>query len=105
MSLSHGLTLTGAAEFCWSWMGWRPERAVVWVGAGGGTEVSPWARMSSVDRGNGGPSCGAWEGGVGGTRGGCAWPWERRARGRLGGPWGVGVNGGARVWGVEEDEE
>lgn len=56
-----------AGELCNIGLGWRPGC----VRAGGGTEViMPWARTSGVERGYGGPRCGAWEVGVGGTRGG-----------------------------------
>lgn len=60
----HILTLMRAGELCIIGAGWRPGC----VGAGGGTEVMLWTRTSGVERGNGGPRCGAWEVGVGGTR-------------------------------------
>lgn len=51
-----------AGELCSTGAGWRPGCV--------GTEVMPWARTSGVERGNGDPRWGAWEVGVGGTRGG-----------------------------------
>lgn len=60
------LTLMRAGELCSNGVGWMP--GCVW--ARGGTEVMLWARTSGVERGYGGPKWGAWEVGVGGTRGG-----------------------------------
>lgn len=56
-----------------------------------------WARTPGVERGNGGPRWGAWEVGVGGTRGGGGW-----ARGRAGGPGGMGEGW---VCGIREGDE
>lgn len=87
------LTLMRAGELCSNGEGWRPGC----ISAGGGTEVMLWARTSDVDKGYGGPRCGAWDVGVGGTRVGWGW-----ARARVGGGW---VLGAARACGVVEGEE
>lgn len=83
----------GAVEPCCSGAGWSPGR----VGAEVGKEVMPWARTSGAERENGGPRWGAWEVGVGGTRGGWGW-----TSGKLGG---AGAVSWAQVCGVVEGDE